>query len=366
MANTESVSHDDLVVCACGGQDYTARDAIQAALYRGELDPLWREFLHRMAAEKQADMTEMDLDEEAIDSAAEQFRYHHDLITAEETEQWLVIRGLSLDDFSDYFVRQYCSHALGAKVTAEEMDYLSAPEELRQHFAAELVLSGDLDWMINKLTWRLAAAAAAKAGKEEVETAAMEKERALFFKRSDLEAEKLPGWMEKMGHDSRWFEQIVRMEAVFQGRRATLVTPQTRQRELGRLRMPLTRYEAEVIELESRDAAQEALFCVRQDGMSMEDVATEGRYPYRSIAFLQEAIPDDLQQRFLSVTAGEVLEPFPHGDGFELYRITNKVEPQADDPAVQERVENIILTRHFSELAGRHVDLRLRRVAAPE
>ena len=49
--------------------------------------------------------------------------------------------------------------------------------------------------------------------------------------------------------------------------------PQARQRELGALRLPLTRFETEVIELESRDAAQEALFCVREDGMSMEEVA---------------------------------------------------------------------------------------------
>ena len=42
------------------------------------------------------------------------------------------------------------------------------------------------------------------------------------------------------------------------------------------LRLRLTRFEIERIELESRDAAKEALFCVREDGMSMEEVATEG------------------------------------------------------------------------------------------
>jgi hypothetical protein len=87
------------------------------------------------------------------------------------------------------------------------------------------------------------------------------------------------------------------------------------------LRLQLTRFDTEVIELESRDSAQEALFCVREDGMSMEEVATEGRYPYKNLSFLQEDIPEDLQQKFLSVTPGEVLDPLPHGDGFELYRV---------------------------------------------
>ena len=54
------------------------------------------------------------------------------------------------------------------------------------------------------------------------------------------------------------------------------------------MRLRLTRFEVERIELESHDAAKEALFCVREDGMSMEEVATEGRYPYRRAEFLLE------------------------------------------------------------------------------
>src|SRR4051794_17765145 len=99
MAETESVSHDDLVVCACGSQEYTTRDAIHAAFYRGDLGSLWQSFLHRNVAEKVADDTELELNEDAIDTAAEAFRYQHDLITAEETEIWLTMRNLSLDDF---------------------------------------------------------------------------------------------------------------------------------------------------------------------------------------------------------------------------------------------------------------------------
>ncbi len=47
------------------------------------------------------------MDDAAVAAAAEAFRYEHDLITAEETERWLEKRALSLDDFTDYFVRQY-------------------------------------------------------------------------------------------------------------------------------------------------------------------------------------------------------------------------------------------------------------------
>ncbi len=150
MPSTESVSHYDLIVCACGDQEYTARDAIEAAIFRGELDATWKKFLHSVAAEKQADELDLDPDESAISGAAEAFRYEHDLITAEETEAWLENRGLTFDDFSDYFSRQYYAGALH-DIVPGEVEYASASSELRELFVAELILSGELERMTKEL-----------------------------------------------------------------------------------------------------------------------------------------------------------------------------------------------------------------------
>src|SRR2546428_11910164 len=162
MPSTESVSHYDLIVCACGDQEYTARDAIEAAIFRGELDATWKKFLHSVAAEKQADELDLDPDESAISGAAEAFRYEHDLITAEETEAWLENRGLTLDDFSDYFTRRYCASTVNEKVVPEEIEYISATPKLHQLFMAELILSGELNRMTTALMFRLAARCAEK------------------------------------------------------------------------------------------------------------------------------------------------------------------------------------------------------------
>src|SRR6266436_4423558 len=117
----------DLVVCACAEQAYTAHDAIDAAIFRGELEIKWKEFLDEVEAEKRADELDLDLDQAAISSAAEAFRYEYDLITAEETQAWLANRGLTFDDFSDYFTRQYCANAFDNKIAPDEVEYNSAP-----------------------------------------------------------------------------------------------------------------------------------------------------------------------------------------------------------------------------------------------
>jgi hypothetical protein len=355
MPSTESVSRGDLVVCACGGEEYTAQDAIDAAIFRGALEPKWKRFLYGVAAEDRADQADLDLDESAVSAAAEAFRYKHDLITAEETEAWLTIRGLTFDDFTDYFSRQYYVSTLHENVVPDKVEYDSASSDLREIFLAELILSGELDEMTNELMCRLAARCAEK----ELIPDTIATEERLFFERNHLSRKQLPSWLERQGRNSAWFSEMVAMEAAYRRRCETLLVPQARQRELVSLRLPLTRFETEVIELESRDAAKEALFCVREDGMSMEEVALEGRYPYRRVDFLLGDIPTDAQQSFLSVSAGDLLEPLAHGDGFQLCRVIKKIEPQADDPNVKSRIDQRLLDRHFSELISRHVERRL-------
>src|SRR6478735_6591578 len=112
----------DLVVCACAEQSYTAHDAIDAAIFRGELGVKWKEFLDEVEAEKRADELDLDLDESSISSAAEAFRYEYDLITTEETQRWLANRGLTLDDFTDYFARQYYANTLDEEIVPDEIE----------------------------------------------------------------------------------------------------------------------------------------------------------------------------------------------------------------------------------------------------
>ena len=355
MSSRESVSPHDIVVCACGTQEYAARDAIDAALFRGELEEKWQTFLRHVAAEERADELELDLDESTISAAAEEFRYSHDLITAEETETWLANRGLTFDDFSDYFARQYCVSAVEEGFSPRQIEYTSADTELREMFVAELILSGALDDMTLRLMKRLAARCAG----EEPSSEALAMERQEFMHRVGIEATQLVEWLKESGRDLQWLNEMLAIETAYKIRCDTLLVPEARQRELVALRLRLIRFEIERIELESHDAAKEAFFCVREDGMSMEEVATEGGYPYRRAECLMEDVPADVQQKYFSVSQGDLLEPIPHGDGFELCRIIKKTEPRLEDPIVKSRVDQRLLDHYFSDLTTRFTQLRL-------
>jgi hypothetical protein len=362
MADIQPVSRDALSVCACCGREYSVRDAIDAALFRGELKSIWKEFLCNISAEERAKESDLEPDDDAISEMAESFRYEHDLITAEETERWLHGRGLTLEDFSGYFARRYWRTSLEEKVSLTDQNLVSATDELRQLFATELIFAGELDHLTEQLTWRLAALCANK--QEDVDRQQIAAERQRFLDRNEIKASKLSHWLDQIGRDAQWMEEMLATEVAYRHDHEKVLTAEARKKQLVMLRIPMTRFEAEMIEVESLDAAREALLCIRQDGMSMEEVAVEARYPYRRITFRHEEVPPDWQQRFWSVGAGDLLEPLPRSDGFELYRIAKKSEPDLNDAIVRERIDQRLLERHFSALASEHVQQRLQAASA--
>jgi hypothetical protein len=209
--------------------------------------------------------------------------------------------------------------------------------------------------MTTKLMWRLAARCAG----EEPTPEAIAAEERKFLDRMRIDSARLANWLEELGRDSQWLDEMLAIEAAYVTHCDRLLVHKARERELVGLRLQLTRFEIELIELESHDAAKEALFCVREDGMSMEEVASDGRYPYRRADFRLEDLPEDAEQRYLSVSPGEVLGPIPHGDGFELCRIIKKVEPRLEDPTVKSRIDERLLDRYFSELTTKYTYSRL-------
>jgi hypothetical protein len=356
MESSQTTRNDSKVVFVSGNDSFTVRDLIDSAAFRGELEALWKELVRLVATEKKAAELDLEMDESSIDAAAEAFRYEHNLITAEETEHWLEERGLTLSDFSDYFVRHSWGNVVKDDVEPEAVDFVSAPNELGELLTVELILSGELDRIATRLSWRVAGSRAAGGDGPDPQLIAAEKAR--FFERAGIDEAALPDWLARLRRDPEWFNQALSMEAIHREKCEALLTQQARQHEVAALRLPLTRFEVETIELDSYDAAREALLCVREDGLSMAEVAAEGRYPYRRADLLLEDLPDDLQQKFLSVSPGDMLEPIPRGDGFHLCRIIGKMEPNVDDPAVRNRAERRILERHFSELTAKHIHRR--------
>ncbi len=244
-------------VLTVGADGYSIRDVVDAAAFRGELQPAWEEFLRVRACERRAEEEGREADEEAIDAAMQAFRYDHDLITAEETERWLAERDLELSDFGDFFARHYWAESMLEEVKTEPVSYLEAGAELRTKFLHDLLLSGEFGRMATGLSWRLAAAV--DAGKPGVELVAAERKQ--FAAR--IHPLSLSDWCTRTERDESWIDRMSQLEAGYRIACENALSSKTRQRALSTLRLQLTMLDLEVLEFDSLDAAREAHFCVR-------------------------------------------------------------------------------------------------------
>ncbi len=352
MPVRQSITREDRVIFSSGERGFTAKDVVDCALVRGEIDPLWREFLRVAECDRLAKERELELDDSALDSAAIAFRYKHDLITAEETERWLEDRGVSLAEFSDYFARQYWGRSYSGTLDPPKSSYQTASPEERDLFLVDLILSGSVDRMAERLSYRVAVQADEAGDKN----ASVGEARARLLVAAKIDQAELADWLAQLGRDQEWLDEILAAEAVYQRRVSQILTEQALQKELRPMQLNLTRFQLETVEVDSRDAAAEVVACVRSDGMEMSEVADESRYPFHHSEVLLEDIPSEQQQRFLSVKAGTLFDPIPRGDAFEVWRVKTRTEPSLQDPIIRARLESRIINRCFNELLSKYID----------
>lgn len=351
MPLSESTSLGSKVIFTCGDRPYTFTDVVDWALVQGRLDPLWRDFLRGLECDRHAIEQGLEVNDTEIDSASVEFRYRHDLITAEETERWLQDRGLDLAGFSDYFARRYWAKAYSGAVELPNTTYPKANADDKGLFLADLILSDSLERMAAAFSQRVASVAAPN----QPDAEGVARERAKFFERTKLDEAELADWLGQLGRDSAWLDEMLTAEAVYRKAVDAIINDKALQRELVPMQLNLTRFEIETVEVDSKDAAAEVIACARDDGMSLTEVAEEGRYPFRRTQILLEDIPPDLQPRFLSVKAGTILEPIARDDSFEIVRVTGRTEPALKDPAVRGRLEQRLSGRHFSEVVAKRI-----------
>ena len=355
MPVSQPVTRDNRVIFSQGDRSFTVKDVIDWAAVRGELEPIWAEFMRVIECDRLANAENLELDDSGLDSASIAFRYEHDLITAEETERWLDDHNLSLSEFSEYFARRYWGEAYTGKVNPAERSYRTASPDKKDLFLVDLTLSGELDRWADRLSWRIAA----RANESTDAAGPVAEAREYFLSQTKIGVEELAVRLAQLGRDMDWFDDLMRAEVAYLRQTNSLVGEKDLQRELISMRLLLTRFEIEVIEVDSRDAAGEVFACVRSDGMEMSEVAEESRYPFHRSEVLLEDIPPDQQQIFLSVKAGALVEPIPRDDAFQVCRVKARIEPALQDAAIRERLERRIIERHFSELVSKYIDWRI-------
>jgi hypothetical protein len=341
-------------VFAAGDRRFDAADIVEAAWFRGDLPPLWQEFLAGIAGERRAEEDGLEPEGEALQNLSEDVRYKHDLITAEETETWLTARNLTLDNLTAYAHRRFWREHTAAPALPADLGYLEATPEQREQFIGDLFFGGQLDELARQLSWRVAGSVATIPSDPALSNR-LEAERARFSQRTASDPGKLSQWLGQLGRDGPWFESQLAQESSHRWNCDQASTTENRARTLANLRLPLTCFEVELMDLESADAVSEACFCLSTDGLSMDELAGQEHNRVERREILLEEFPEELQQQFLSAESGHVLPLITTDDRFQVCRVVNKREPALADEKVLARVDAELLAGHFENLVTKQI-----------
>jgi hypothetical protein len=310
-----------IILFTVGKRPFSVGDTLEFALSQGLLQPLVEEIAEGLACRQYALELGFELPARQLQRAVEAWRYKRKLTSASETMDWLRRSGLSVEDLSDHFEIRLWSARFSSERKSILAEYPPAREEVERRLPPAAIIGDSIRSLARSLAWRAAAL---------VECHGVMPERPLR-------------------------ELLPEMESCFRQLRDRAVTRESCRGEVAAARFALMQVECEAASFPDRDQAQEAVFCVREDGEEIEAVCARARAPVERGRNFIDGLAPEIRDRCLSASAGELFVAPQPGGTFRVVRLLRKIEPELADEAVRSRVEKRLTESTFSQCEARHV-----------
>lgn len=336
----------DRSLFSVGEASYTWKDVILFAMLSGRWRPLERTIREGLACVRRLEEDDIAEPEEAVDAFAAEFRYERDLITAEEMEAWLDARGVETSDWMEWVRRETLRTLWAAQVTTFLQRFPAETAEVAEAATTDLLCSGKGTEFAEGLAERAAAAAALEEAGEELEAdlpgGALER---VLAQLPELDPEETEA---TLTHLAGLDQALARF-------RELATTPELIHRELELGRLEWIRLDCRVILFPTEALAREAVLCVREDGMGVDEVAESAHAQVHEMRFYLGELDPDLQPRLLAALPQELVGPAPFEEQFALFLVLDKVLPDERAPELRREIERRATARAVADQVSRRV-----------
>lgn len=303
----------DTPVFSAGGHCFTWGEVIEAARARGDWAVLQCHVLLLLARERDLVADGALPGSARTRAAANEFRYQHNLLTADELEEWLTRRDITVEEWMAEMRRSLLEPDEPASAPAPETD------ALERVCWVHAVCSGKLAEYAQTLAEEVAVQQCEEPltpGPDALATLRGARERFRAAQPTDM-----------------------------------ALATETRNNQLGWTRMDLR-------SLAHRDemVVREAALCVRQDGRELVDVAADAGAQLSETSLLLDDAEPTLRTRLLTARPGEIVGPLATGTEHLLVLVLRRVPPSLNDPAVRRRAAETIINRALAAEVNRHVN----------
>lgn len=310
-------------VFSLGDDSYTWQDVLAHARATGTWSELEQAAREGVACELLADTEPDEADEEAIDHAAEEFRYERDLVTAAEMEAWLAERELSAEDWMGHIRRVVLREAWQDRLEDIVAEQEPDAELVSRALEVDLACSGEDMLLARQFAEDVAVVAALE---EQVGPDA----DARTHGRAGVRALGLPAIL-----------------AAAEKYRDLILTDEAIAREVSAAHMDWIRLDCQALAFTSENEAREAALCLREDGIELEVLARDARIDAEDVSFYLSDLEPNRRALFLSARVGEAVGPLMEDDLHTLYQVTAKTLPSVEDADVAARAREAILSRQL-------------------
>jgi predicted HTH domain antitoxin len=344
-------------VFTVGEREYQWDDVVLAAHLWGDMARLERGAKEALACLNRLDEIGDEVPESEIDSAADDWRYGRDLLSADDMQAWLDERHLDADEWFDYFQR-----SIARKRLSEEIDELTNAYDASRE-DVDVVVYGDAtcSGTLGELAERLAGRAAIYDRVAEESGAA----RPAPCSEADLRAEldRLPVLVKEEGvlgiareAVTDRAESIVCVTLCYEWFIDRVAAPAALEREIESHALEWTHVDCETVRFAAEETAREVVLLVREDGVPLAEAAEMAKSSVGKTRYLLEDVKPPLKDRLVGALPGELIGPLPSDDGVILVAVADRGEPSAEDPAIRERARDRIIRRTIQ----REIEKRVR------
>lgn len=335
------------------GETFYWEDVILAAMRSGGWAALERAAREGLAVAARLDRSDEPDPEEEIEEAANQFRYDRDLLRADDVEEWLAARGVTVEEWMDLIRREVLRQRAGDDVSAWMTPWEPEPDKLAGALRVDLLCGNAGVQLVHALAERAAGSAAARSGgankmagnrKSVAEGLILESSDPGQDAQTDATGgEALAGLdPERMGAVVDRLERTERGWARFE---RSLTGPEAIEREVGHRQLDWLRVSCQAIGFTDVSQAREAALCIREDGLSLDQVAADAHQEVVDLQFLLDELEAGVRPLFLAAPTADLVGPIAFEDRHTLFRVLAKAPPSPEDPDIRRRAAEALVAR---------------------